>query len=995
MDDSSTKITRNRIIMALVALFIIIVAFALFLQANQHRIEDQNADYLAGSTQQTARRIDDLLTNASTNIATVAGVYQDSLTAPHFNPEDLSSLVGRTPFDYLLFVAPDGTCYDSLGREGNASSQEYYLEGMRGKTGICSVFGTVFPNSENGESGNALAFYSPLYYDGEQIGLLVGAYTENTITDVMATYFFGEQTTTYLCDRDGNILARASVFPVKVEDIFELYAEASNDITKDELKQAFEEGQSVSFAYNSSSGAGTAYVMKLPSFDWVILRTFPASITDRMVGNANQAGVLLLAGIVVAFLIFIISLILQSRRQREQLLLEKHQSDRIVDASLNLFKRFVVIDLTDNTYLYVKNETVSKGLSPKGAFSDLKAYWTERACDESSMAAIAEIYSKENLERELTTDVPFVQAEYRVKNDEGGQEWIQSSVLCLERDGLGRPTAVLFAAQDVTEIKQREQTIREALEEAYQAADQASRAKSDFLNSMSHDIRTPMNSIMGLTAIASMHIEDTERVKDCLGKITLASRHLLGLINEVLDMAKIESGNIGLSEEDFDLSESVESLLSIITPQVNAKHQNLKVDIADIEHEHVVGDPMRLQQVFVNIMGNSIKFTPEGGTVSLHIRELSSRLPGTACYEFVFEDTGCGMSEEFVKRVFEPFSRANDSRVTKVEGTGLGMSIVKNVVSLMNGTIDVKSTLGEGTTFTVIVQLKLQDRHHEDVEDLVDLRVLVADDELATCESAVDMLNSLGMKAEYVLSGDEACERVKTAHEQGLDYNVIILDWKMPGKSGLEAARIIRSIVPEGLPIIILSAYDWSAIEQEARQVGIDAFISKPLFRSRLVSTLQDLLSDYVSEEQISDSKSLELCAYEGYRILLTEDNELAAAIAQDILGMTGAEVDHAENGKRALDMMLEHDPGYYDMIFMDIQMPIMNGYEAAHAIRSAAQDGRADLAEIPIVALTADAFTEDMQKAKDAGMNDHMSKPLEIPVLIKMLNTWMPPRAE
>ena len=353
------------------------------------------------------------------------------------------------------------------------------------------------------------------------------------------------------------------------------------------------------------------------------------------------------------------------------------------------------------------------------------------------------------------------------------------------------------------------------------------------------------------------------------------------------------------------------------------------------------------------------------------------------------------MSEEFVKRVFEPFSRANDSRVTKVEGTGLGMSIVKNVVSLMNGTIDVKSTLGEGTTFTVIVQLKLQDRHHEDVEDLVDLRVLVADDELATCESAVDMLNSLGMKAEYVLSGDEACERVKTAHEQGLDYNVIILDWKMPGKSGLEAARIIRSIVPEGLPIIILSAYDWSAIEQEARQVGIDAFISKPLFRSRLVSTLQDLLSDYVSEEQISDSKSLELCAYEGYRILLTEDNELAAAIAQDILGMTGAEVDHAENGKRALDMMLEHDPGYYDMIFMDIQMPIMNGYEAAHAIRSAAQDGRADLAEIPIVALTADAFTEDMQKAKDAGMNDHMSKPLEIPVLIKMLNTWMPPRAE
>lgn len=996
MTDSSTQITRNRIIMAIVALVIIVIAFFAFFQANEHRIEDQNADYLAGSTQQTVRRVDDLLTNASTNIAAVATVYQDSLSSPHFNPNDLNDLVDRTLFDYMLFVSPDGTCYDSFGREGNASEQEYFKEGMRGESGVCSVFGSVFPDGDSEENSNSLAFYSPLYYGDTQIGVLVGAYSESTLTDVLTTYFFGEQTTTYLCDQQGNILARSSVFSTRVEDIFELYAEGSNDITKEQLKEAFADGHSVSFMYDSSQqGSGSVYLMKLPSFDWVILRTFPASITDHMVANATQAGVLLLAGIVIAFLIFIISLLVTSRRQRQQLLLEKHQSDRIVDASLNLFKRFVVVDLTKNTYVYVKNKSVSKGLEPEGKFSDLKAYWTDRACDESSVAAIAEIYSKENLELELQTGIPFVQAEYRVENDEGGQEWIQSSVLCLDRDDEGRPTAVLFAAQDVTEIKQREQTIREALEEAYQAADQASRAKSDFLNSMSHDIRTPMNSIMGLTAIASMHIEDTERVKDCLSKITMASRHLLGLINEVLDMAKIESGNIGLSEEDFDLSESVESLLSIITPQVNAKHQNLKVDIADIEHEHVVGDPMRLQQVFVNIMGNSIKFTPEGGTVALHIRELPSRLPETACYEFTFSDTGCGMSEEFVKRVFEPFSRANDSRVTKVEGTGLGMSIVKNVVSLMNGTIDVKSKLGEGTQFTVIVQLKLQDRHHEDVEDLADLRVLVADDELTSCESAVDMLGSLGMDAEYVLSGDEACEKVKTAHEEGRDYNVIILDWKMPGKSGLEAARIIRSIVPEGLPIIILSAYDWSAIEQEARQVGIDAFISKPLFRSRLISTLTDLLSDYIEEETTSDSKSLELCAYQGYRILLTEDNELAAAIAQDILGMTGAEIEHAENGKRALDMLVEHDPGYYDMVFMDIQMPIMNGYEASRAIRTAAQDGRPDLADIPIVALTADAFTEDMQKAKDAGMNDHMSKPLEIPVLIKMLHEWMPKHPE
>ena len=310
---------------------------------------------------------------------------------------------------------------------------------------------------------------------------------------------------------------------------------------------------------------------------------------------------------------------------------------------------------------------------------------------------------------EQTEDVPYLHFEYRLRDQETGEvRWSQASMLPLQRDGSGVVTSVLLSVQDVTDVKEREIANRNALEDAFREAERASRAKTDFLNSMSHDIRTPMNSIMGLTAIASMYLDDPERVKDCLTKITTSSRHLLGLINEVLDMAKIESGNLGLSEEDFDLPETVESLMSIMTPQINDKKLNLKVEIADIQHEHVVGDPMRLQQVFVNSMGNSVKFTPEGGTVSLRIKELPSRVKGSGCYEFTFSDTGCGMSEEFVQKVFEPFTRANDSRVTKVEGTGLGMSIVRSVVNLMNGTIDVKSKLGEGTTFTVTVYMKYE-----------------------------------------------------------------------------------------------------------------------------------------------------------------------------------------------------------------------------------------------------------------------------------------------
>uniref|UniRef100_UPI0026F3C47E response regulator n=1 Tax=uncultured Adlercreutzia sp. TaxID=875803 RepID=UPI0026F3C47E len=490
------------------------------------------------------------------------------------------------------------------------------------------------------------------------------------------------------------------------------------------------------------------------------------------------------------------------------------------------------------------------------------------------------------------------------------------------------------------------------------------------------------------TAIAGMHVNDPERVRECLGNITSASKHLLGLINEVLDMAKIESGTIGLSEEPFDLPESVENLITIMNPQIAAKSQNLDVQLVDIKHEHVIGDPTRLQQVFVNIMGNSIKFTPEGGSIGLRITELESRIPGSGCYEFVFSDTGCGMSPEFLKTVFEPFTRANDSRTTKVEGTGLGMAIVKSVVTLMSGSIDVDSVEGEGTTFTVVVHLKLRDGAREDLSDLEGIRVLVVDDDPVACEGACILLDDIGMRSAFELSGQAGIDAVQHACEGSDPFRAVILDWRMPEMSGLEAAKRIREVAGENVPIIILSAYDWSMIEQEAREVGVDAFISKPLFRSRLVQVMKELLTGEV--KTIIDEKAmLEGLTYEGRRVLLTEDNMMAAAIAEELIGMTGADVEHAENGKLALDMLLERDPGYYDIVLMDIQMPVMNGYEAATAIRAEA-GGRPDLGDIPIVALSADAFAEDIRHAHASGMNDHMSKPLEIETLVRMLQKWM-----
>ena len=628
-------------------------------------------------------------------------------------------------------------------------------------------------------------------------------------------------------------------------------------------------------------------------------------------------------------------------------------------------------------------------------------YWQTRFCDDEEAERMKTELTPEHIREHLTPDTTYLHFEYRLKDPDTGEvRWLQASMLPLQRDASDQVTSVLLSVQDVTDVKEREIANHNALEDAFREAERASRAKTDFLNSMSHDIRTPMNSIMGLTAIASMYLDDPERVKDCLTKITTSSRHLLGLINEVLDMAKIESGNLGLSEEDFDLPETVESLMSIMTPQINDKKLNLKVEIADIQHEHVVGDPMRLQQVFVNIMGNSVKFTPEGGTVSLRIKELPSRVKGSGCYEFTFSDTGCGMSEDFVKTVFEPFTRANDSRVTKVEGTGLGMSIVRSVVNLMNGTIDVKSKLGEGTTFTVTVYMKLRDGDDQDLTPLEGLRVLVADDEQTAAESACEVLKSIGMEPDYVLSGDDAVEAVRRSVENDRSYVAVILDWKMPGKSGIEAAREIREIVSDDMPIIILSAYDWTAVEQEARSVGVDAFIAKPLFKSRLVHVMKGLLaSDEEEGEPASEYEVLQQSDFSGHRVLLTEDNSIAAAIAMDIMGMTGLEVDHAENGRIAVEKLLDAEPGHYDLVFMDIQMPVMNGYEAAKAIRATAEgqgpdgeaiDARSDLGEIPIVALTADAFADDVARARAAGMNAHMSKPMEIELLVKTLKEWL-----
>ncbi len=520
-----------------------------------------------------------------------------------------------------------------------------------------------------------------------------------------------------------------------------------------------------------------------------------------------------------------------------------------------------------------------------------------------------------------------------------------------------------------------------ALRVAYESANQANAAKTNFLSKMSHDIRTPMNGIMGMTTIAIAHIDDKERVLDCLGKISSSSRHLLALINDVLDMSRIESGKMHLEEKPCRLPDILHGLRNIVQADIHAKQLELYIDTVDVINEEIYCDKLRLNQVFLNLLSNAVKYTGPGGIISMRIIQKPGAPAGWADYEFHIKDTGIGMSAEFVKHIFEPFEREKNTTVSGIQGTGLGMAITQNIVDMMNGSISVKSEQGVGTEFIVAVTFRIHagKKEQQDIPELKNCRALVVDDDFNTCDSVSYMLGQIGMRAEWTLSGKEAVLRTRQAVMRGDDYCVYIIDWLLPDMNGIEVTRRIRKEMGENVPIIVLTAYDWSDVEDEAKEAGVTAFCSKPLFMSELRSCLYSIVN--TEEEKIVDS-SVDMKFSTGH-ILLVEDNELNQEIAVEILGDAGFSTDVAENGKIAVEMLAASEPGYYQLVLMDIQMPVMNGYEAAKAIRKLESQ---ELASVPILAMTANAFEEDRQEALRCGMNGHLPKPIDVENLYSTL---------
>ena len=657
-----------------------------------------------------------------------------------------------------------------------------------------------------------------------------------------------------------------------------------------------------------------------------------------------------------------------------------------IKALSRIFVSIVKIDLRKGDCIVIKNGE-DKGMDLNGItrLEELCRVLSQRLFTQEDAERLEAFLLSSSLSERLSQQF-HLRDDFRFK--ESG--WVRVSLILDETGSDGLASSCLLSVFDVDREKQEEIKKQKAVErnnlllkEALAVANHANQAKTTFLNSMSHDIRTPMNAIIGFTSLAATHIDNKKAVADYLQKITVSSNHLLSLINDVLDMSRIESGRTKLEEKEVRLPDVLHDLRSIVHSSVQGKQLDFFIDTQDVLHENVMVDKLRLNQVLLNILGNAIKFTPARGTVSLRVIENPCPRQGYAEYEFRIKDTGIGMSLEYQQHIFEPFSREESSVVNGVQGSGLGMAITKNIVDMMNGAIAVHSEEGKGTEFTVILDLELAGEavSQEVIPELNNMHALVADDDFNTCSSVSKMLTTIGMRPEWTTSGKEAILRTRYAKESGDEFRAFIIDWLMPDMNGIEVVRRIRSEIGEDTPIIILTAYDWSGIEEEAREAGVTGFCSKPLF----LSELREVLSrPFVKREAKEVEKEvMDMSVFLGKRILLAEDNELNRELAEAIFTEAGFLLEMAENGKLALEMLQAREAGYYDLIISDIQMPVMDGYELSRQVRRL-EDGKK--AGIPILALTANAFEEDRQQVMEAQMNGHLAKPIDMEEVLKTI---------
>lgn len=817
---------------------------------------------------------------------------------------------------------------------------------------------------------------APGTYEGFAYEAIAVSFNNSDLVNTLEITSFDGKASRFVVHSDGRVVVDNAAD--KQQDIYNFlallrnYSEMSSGEI-DGLHEDFRQGRSGATAFRIKD---TRYYLIYESAgfeDWVVLGLVPAGVVNSSMNRLQYSTLLLVAGVMVSLCVLMLVIVIR----RNQLKLKKkdteilYRDELFSKLSVNVDDVFLMLDAENLRVDYI-SPNIEKliGISEKRARANIHEL-DHLVRDESTVRVLDQ----------LPDILPGQQGEWDreyVHQKTGEVRWFHVIALCSDIQGEKKYILVL---SDRTKDK----NINQALENAVKAAESANRAKSTFLSNMSHDIRTPMNAIIGFSTLASANIGNDEKVKDYLSKILSSGNHLLSLINDVLDMSRIESGKIHLEETEVNLSDLLHDLKTIIGGQVHAKQLELFMDTMDVMDEDVYCDKIRLNQVLLNLLSNAIKFTSPGGTVSVRVSQLPNASEGKGRYELRVKDTGIGMSREFAERIFNPFERERTSTVSKIQGTGLGMSISKNIIDMMGGTIEVNTEQGKGTEFIIRFELRLQSKHKsvEKIKELEGLKALVVDDDFNTCDSVTKMLLRVGMRSEWTVSGREAVLRARQAIEVNDAFHAYIIDWRLPDMNGIEVTRQIRSL-GDDTPIIILTAYDWTDIEVEAKAAGVTAFCSKPMFMSDLRDSLLNALGRKKTENEMEIfSKSDQKGSFRGKKVLLVEDNELNREIAIEILKEYGFRVDNAENGREALEKVSASRPGEYDLVLMDVQMPVMDGHEATKCIRNLENPV---LASIPIIAMTANAFDEDKKAALDSGMNGFISKPVVIEEIVEVL---------
>ena len=876
-----------------------------------------------------------------------------------------------TGFVGFYFLTYDGNYMTVTGETGYLGLQTNLDEKL--SKGEDIVMNTALPGKPQ-----MLAFICPETqgsYRGFAYDAIAIAYYNDAVLKLLDNSAFEGNASNYVIYPDGRVIIDNSVNRKETVYNFIAMLREHSDLSEKQilaLSDAFAQGSSGNMRVTLG---GISYYLVYEGTavqNWTMLGLVPVRVVNAGLDKLWFHTIQIVAGITVGIAVLVILMIVRRghanlRRKNTEI---SYRDELFKKLSLNV----------DDVFLMLDAETAKVDYVSPNIERLLGIPWREARQDARVLAAL---HPKDSPDRDKNYLEGLLSGQQREWDDEyghletGERRWFHIVAMGSEVEGR---TKHILVMSDRTADKQ----VNQALSDAVAAAETANRAKSTFLSNMSHDIRTPMNAIIGFTTLAISNIDDKNRVKDYLSKTLASSNHLLSLINDVLDMSRIESGKIHLEEVEVNLSDVLHDLKTIVSGQIYAKQLEFYMDAMDVTDEDVYCDKTRLNQILLNLLSNAIKFTPAGGTVSVRVRQLAGKVRSCGQYEFRIKDNGIGMSQEFAQKIFEPFERERTSTVSRIQGTGLGMAITKNIVDMMGGTIKVQTAQGKGSEFIICLPMRTQDEHRpvEKITELEGLKALVVDDDFNTCDSVTKMLVKVGMRAEWTLSGKEAVLRARQSIEMSDVYHAYIIDWRLPDMNGIEVTRQIRSL-HDDTPIIILTAYDWSDIEVEAKAAGVTAFCSKPMFMSDLRETLMSALGQKQTDaaQELLPQKNAD---FKGRRILLVEDNELNREIAQEILREYGFRVDTAENGAVAVEKVCTAAPGSYDLVLMDVQMPVMDGYTATRKIRALDDPARA---KIPILAMTANAFDEDRCNALESGMNGFLSKPIVIGDLVQELH--------